>query len=134
MPVVIPDEREEDAGDDCLQCKAPEVFKASFYHPAIPAENRTHKITMEKGEIEYNNSYITMPIDIPVSIAFFARSSLFAPTFCATKELIDCIRDDGISITKLTILFATPYPEDASSPILLMKATRARNEICVSSS
>ena len=45
---------------------------------------------------------------IPVSIAFWARLGLPAPTFCATNEAIDCINALGISMAKLTILQATP--------------------------
>ena len=48
------------------------------------------------------------PTPIPVSIAFWARLGLPAPTFCATNEAIDCINALGISMAKLTILQATP--------------------------
>ena len=48
------------------------------------------------------------PKVIPVSMAFLALRSFPAPTFCATKEAMDCIRAEGISMTKDTILFATP--------------------------
>ena len=80
------------------------------------------------------NTPIPAPIAIPVTIVFFALSSLPAPTFFAMNDERDCIIDDGISITNVTILFATPYPPDASRPRLLMNAIRARNEIRVMSS
>ena len=68
---------------------------------------------------------------MPVNIAFLARFSFPAPTFCETKDAIDCISELGISNAKFTILHATPYPEDASKPSLLTNAQRARNDICV---
>ena len=54
------------------------------------------------------NTPIAEPISIPHFIAPFALSSLPAPTFCATNDAIDCIIDDGISITKDCIFWATP--------------------------
>ena len=74
------------------------------------------------------------PIPIPVNIAFFALSSLPAPTFCDTKEAIDCISALGINMAKFTILQATPYPEEASSPNLFINAHSARNDIWVRNS
>mgnify|MGYP001734131507 FL=1 len=71
---------------------------------------------------------------MPVNIAFLALFSLPAPTFCDTNDAIDCISELGISIAKFTILHATPYPEDASSPSLLINAHSARNDICVRNS
>ena len=44
---------------------------------------------------------------------------------------MDCMRELGTSIAKLTILHATPYPEEASSPSLLTNAHNARKDICV---
>ena len=76
----------------------------------------------------------TSPTPIPVNIDCFARFSLPAPMFCATKEAIDCISALGTSIAKLTILQATPYPEDASSPSRLINAQRAKNESWVRNS
>ena len=58
---------------------------------------------------------ITIPTPMPVNIAFFALFSFPAPTFCDTKDAMDCIRELGISIAKLTTLQATPYPEEAAS-------------------
>ena len=40
----------------------------------------------------------------------------------------------GTSMAKLTILQATPYPDDASRPSLLINAHSARNDICVRNS
>ncbi|CUQ37212.1 Uncharacterised protein [Dorea longicatena] len=40
----------------------------------------------------------------------------------------------GTSMAKFTILQATPYPEEASSPSRLTKAQSARNDICVRNS
>ena len=74
------------------------------------------------------------PMPIPVSIAFLALSSFPAPTFCDTNEAIDCISELGTSMAKLTILQATPYPDDASKPSLLINAHSARNDICVRNS
>ena len=47
---------------------------------------------------------------------------------------MDCMRELGMSIAKLTILQATPYPEDASSPSRLTNAQSARKDICVRNS
>ena len=48
------------------------------------------------------------PMPIPVNMDFLARFRLPAPTFWETKDAMDCIRELGISIAKLTILQATP--------------------------
>ena len=77
---------------------------------------------------------ITIPTPMPVNIAFFPLFSFPAPTFCDTKDAMDCIRELGISIAKLTTLQATPYPEEAASPSRLTNAQSARNEICVKNS
>ena len=77
---------------------------------------------------------MVIPTPMPVNIAFLALFSFPAPTFCDTKDAIDCIKELGISIAKLTSLHATPYPEDASSPSLLTNAQRARKETCVRNS
>ena len=77
---------------------------------------------------------ITSPTPIPTNIVFFALFSLPAPTFCETNDAIDCISELGMSIAKLTILHATPYPDDACNPSLLTNAHKARNEICVRNS
>ena len=50
----------------------------------------------------------TRPMAMPVSMDCLARFGLFAPTFCATKDAMDCIRALGISMAKFTILLATP--------------------------
>ena len=71
---------------------------------------------------------ITSPTPMPVNIAFLALFSLPAPTFCDTNDAIDCISELGINIAKFTILQATPYPDEASSPSLLINAHNARNE------
>ena len=77
---------------------------------------------------------ITSPTPIPTNIVFFALFSLPAPTFCETNDAIDCISELGMSIAKLTILHATPYPDDACNPSLLTNAHSARNETCVRNS
>ena len=48
------------------------------------------------------------PTAMPVNMDFFARFTLPAPIFCATNDAIDCISALGTSMTKLTILLATP--------------------------
>ena len=68
------------------------------------------------------------PTPIPVNKVCFARLVFPAPTFWDTKEAMDCIRALGTSIAKLTILQATPYPEEASNPSRLTKAHNARKE------
>ena len=51
---------------------------------------------------------IVTPNNIPVRIAFLARSSFPAPTFCATKADMDCISEDGISMINDTTFCAIP--------------------------
>ena len=48
------------------------------------------------------------PTPMPVNMACRARLCFPAPTFCDTKDAMDCIRALGISMAKLTILQATP--------------------------
>ena len=74
---------------------------------------------------------ITSPMPMPVNMDFLARCSFPAPTFCDTKDAIDCINELGISIAKFTILHATPYPDDAVSPSLFTKAHNATKDNCV---
>ena len=64
----------------------------------------------------------------------FARFFFPAPTFWDTKDAMDCISELGTSIAKLTILQATPYPEEASRPSRLTKAQSARKESWVRNS
>ena len=64
----------------------------------------------------------------------FALLCFPAPTFCDTNDAMDCINALGTSMAKLTILQATPYPEDASKPSLLINAHNARKDICVKNS
>ncbi len=77
---------------------------------------------------------MTRPIPIPVNMAFSALFSSPAPIFCETKDAIDCMRAEGTSIAKFTILHATPYPEDAARPSLFTNAQSARKETWVKNS
>ena len=77
---------------------------------------------------------MTSPMPRPVYIDCLARLWLPAPTFCATKDAIDCMSALGMSMAKLTILHATPYPDDASSPSRLTKAQSAKKENWVKNS
>lgn len=59
-------------------------------------------VTMaQRTELDY-----LMPM--PVNMDCSARFLLPAPTFWDTKDAMDCIRELGISMAKLTILHATP--------------------------
>ena len=65
------------------------------------------------------------------------RKALFsfpAPTFCETKEDIDCIKALGINMAKLCTLLATPYPEEAANPNEFTKAHNAKKLNCVNNS
>ena len=64
----------------------------------------------------------------------FARFGFPAPTFWETKDAMDCISALGISMAKFTILQATPYPEEASSPNLFTNAQSARKDSWVRNS
>ena len=69
----------------------------------IPASRSPRKNTSEKAKHPTKS-----PMPIPVNMVFFARFCSPAPTFCDTKEEVDCISALGISMAKLTILHATP--------------------------
>ena len=61
------------------------------------------------SRIRINTKHPTdRPTPIPVSMDFLARFGFPAPTFCETKEAMDCIRELGTSMAKFTILHATP--------------------------
>ena len=55
---------------------------------------------------------------MPKTMAFLARSSRFAPTFWEMKELMDCIRDEGTSMTKETILLEAEPAEDGGNDVI----------------
>jgi len=85
-----------------------------------------------KNAIKKHNMPIDAPKDIPNQVALLARRGRFAPVFCETKTAMACIKVPGTSIIKLMIFWATPYPEDAARPKLLIMAQMSRKDILVS--
>lgn len=80
-----------------------EMNGIAFSAEKIPASRSPRKNTSEKAKHPTKS-----PMPIPVNMVFFARFCSPAPTFCDTKEEVDCISALGISMAKLTILHATP--------------------------
>ena len=69
------------------------------------------------------------PEAMAVKNPFQARSFLPAPMFCATKADRLCMTEEGISMMKDTIFWATPYPAEGMSPMLLTMELMTRKEI-----
>ena len=65
---------------------------------------------------------------IPYLSALIALSYLFAPAFWATKDDIDCMKDEGTSMMKAQTFSATPTPADGISPSEFTMAWIMRND------
>ena len=114
--------------------EALQIIKAFLDNCGIGREQAGEYITPSIKPERKTRHPNSSPTPIPVNIDRLARFGFPAPTFWETKEAMDCISALGISMAKFTILQATPYPEEASSPNLFTNAQSARKDIWVRNS